>query len=505
MPVDDPRYPAICRPASDFGRREPAALPAKPPRLPEAVRRQDLLTLECTEPIHHVLTYTALFQHLEAIRAQAPHAHLTLQLRSDLEDEEPLDLLPVDAWQRLPVRAPPQPPRPGTFTLPPLGFAAAWPESAACAKASRCFQHAVARASPRWVCAAGAPWPIDLPTPAPRFLLHQARFHVGDTLWLTPLLALLARRFPQSRVTVVGPPVAEELLAGQDAVAQVLPYTPADGQAGQARLLATLDLTHFDAALFAFARRPESHWLATAAARAGIPHRINLEYVDADLDPAIDAETACLATHEGWCFWNALASPRMMCELLTPFHTAEKPTPPPDLDLRPRFAIPSAARQAARARLAACGADDQPYAVMTPGGHSSQRWPPKRFAALARTLTRQHGLHVLVEGAPDELPLLREVAAASGTPHVHAAADSLSTLAALLADARFLVANNSAPIHLAAAVGTPTLYFTEREKLVHAHPQSPACWALFDEVANDPTAISVEQALGALRVLTRNP
>ncbi len=74
---------------------------------------------------------------------------------------------------------------------------------------------------------------------------------------------------------------------------------------------------------------------------------------------------------------------------------------------------------------------------------------------------------------------------------------------ALLERARLLVANDSAPIHLAEAAGTPTLYFAQREKLVHSHPAGERCLALYDDAGNDPRRITVEQAVHAVREVLR--
>jgi ADP-heptose:LPS heptosyltransferase len=79
--------------------------------------------------------------------------------------------------------------------------------------------------------------------------------------------------------------------------------------------------------------------------------------------------------------------------------------------------------------------------------------------------------------------------------------DPLGVLAALLGRAALLVANDSAPIHLAEAAGTPTLYFAHHEKLVHSHPAGERALALFDDLANRVVNVSVEQALGAARFL----
>jgi ADP-heptose:LPS heptosyltransferase len=327
-----------------------------------------------------------------------------------------------------------------------------------------------------------------------RFLVHQARFHVGDTLWLTPLLRAIHRFFSGAHTTVVGPPVARELFVGNPHVQEIVPYVPMRGKEREERrrVLAALAGERFDVALFAFARRWESRWLAKALAAAGIPWRINLEYVDPALEPALPS----WLTHEEWFTWGAQPSPLMLLHALDPLLGPDRPSWTED-DRRVELYISAEARRRAAELLAERGFDDEPFVILAPGGHSSRRWPARSFARLAARLAAQ-GLHVLIEGSPGELELLKKVAAT-------AAADPLDVFAALLERAVLLVSNDSAPIHLAEATGTPTLYFAQREKLIHSHPAGDRCRALWDEKDNRLSCISVDQALAAARELLTAP
>lgn len=332
----------------------------------------------------------------------------------------------------------------------------------------------------------------------PRFLVHQARFHVGDTLWLTPLLRAIHRFFPGARTTVVGPPVALELLAGNPHVEEIVPYLPSPGREREERrrVLGRLAGTRFDAALFAFARRPESRWLAVATAKAGVPHRINLEY----FDPALERALPPWLTHESWFVWGAQPSPRMMLHALDPL--LEGRADWNESDRRVEMYVSEDARRQADRLLAERGFGEEPFAIIAPGGHSSRRWPARSFARLAARLAAEEGLHVLIEGSPGERELLEKVAQHAGEGRIVAAADPLPVFAALLERACLLVANDSGSIHLAEAAGTPTLYFAQREKLVHSHPAGDRCRALYDEVSNRLSNISLYQALAAARDLT---
>lgn len=537
----DLRYPPLSRPAGDFG--PPAGAARAPSHPAEGLELGGLarLVVVCPRPIHHVLEYAALFRLLEGLRERRPGLELHLLLRSALADPEPFRRLPADSVERLPAGdGPGLPPtvaddlrRPATACLLvgaepadaerlsaepgvilagalPLDFRVPYLESPVSRRASDAFFEATAAASPRWLLSPGGP-PPPLPRPHPRVLVHQSRFHVGDALWLTPLLRALRRLLPGARVTVAGSAVLHRALGACPHADELWTFDPAD-EADRARigekLRRGLAARPFDAALFAFTRRPKSRWLAAAAAEAGIAHRVNLEYFDAAGDGREPSE---LFTAEGWCFWGTTASPRLLMHALRPL-VAEPAGPVPAwlADRRVEFAPDPGSREEAARLLAAAGVGEAPFAVLTPGGLSSERWPAERFAELAVRLDRELGLRVVVEGGPGEEGLLeemaREIAGRSGgtsgprrPPVVRQ--DPLGVLAALLARAALLVSNDSAPIHLAEAAGTPTLYFAHHEKLTHSHPAGDRQLALFDGLENRVARISVEQALRAAALL----
>ena len=97
------------------------------------------------------------------------------------------------------------------------------------------------------------------------------------------------------------------------------------------------------------------------------------------------------------------------------------------------------------------------YAVVNPGaGWDSKRWPAERFAAVIQRLGREHGLPSLVVWAGNrERSLAEEIARQAGHHARMAPRTSLLELAALLLPARLIVAADTGPLHLAAALGTP--------------------------------------------------
>jgi ADP-heptose:LPS heptosyltransferase len=95
------------------------------------------------------------------------------------------------------------------------------------------------------------------------------------------------------------------------------------------------------------------------------------------------------------------------------------------------------------------------YVVISPGGGwKSKCWPPDRFGALCGSLLRRDGLRSVVNIGPGEEDLAREIVSASGPANPPVVSLSIPALAALLAQARLVVAGDTGPLHLAAALGT---------------------------------------------------
>ncbi len=97
--------------------------------------------------------------------------------------------------------------------------------------------------------------------------------------------------------------------------------------------------------------------------------------------------------------------------------------------------------------------------VVHPGAaYPSRRWPPDRFAAVARAL-RSAGHDVVVTGSPEEVPVARQVAEAAGLPAtaVLAGRTDLDRLAAQVAGSGLLVCGDTGIAHLATAFGTPSV------------------------------------------------
>jgi heptosyltransferase-2 len=133
--------------------------------------------------------------------------------------------------------------------------------------------------------------------------------------------------------------------------------------------------------------------------------------------------------------------------------------------LRPTLFPGDAEREAVSRLLQTHGVhDDEPLVALAPGSvWATKRWPA--FDALATELVQSPPLRdarVVVLGAAGDAPLAAAIASAvarAGGPPAIDATGHLTLLgsAALLARCRVLVSNDSAPLHLASAMNTPTV------------------------------------------------
>jgi heptosyltransferase-2 len=262
-------------------------------------------------------------------------------------------------------------------------------------------------------------------------LVIQTAF-LGDVVLTTPLLAALAAR--HGPVDVVTTPIAAPLLETHPAVRRVIAYDKrrADRGWGGLRRLAQ----RLRAERYAHAYLPHrSLRSAAVAVLARIPSRIGFS--------------------GGWSFLYTEARPKPReghesDRLLT---LADEPPGAYPPQLRPTAEDEQAARD-----LLAAGRirDGESFLAIAPGSiWGSKRWP--YYRELAARLAA--GTAIVVVGGSDDVTLGDEIVRAvgpSGRPAVNACGKlTLRQSAALIGRAAGLVTNDSAPLHLATAMGTP--------------------------------------------------
>jgi lipopolysaccharide heptosyltransferase II len=122
--------------------------------------------------------------------------------------------------------------------------------------------------------------------------------------------------------------------------------------------------------------------------------------------------------------------------------------------------LPRVARRRAAAALATLRVPrDGPLIVAHVGATAaSRRYPPQRFAEALALIVDEHRASVVLTGDASEVALVEAVRAAALTAtYSLAGCLEFAELCAVIEAADLLVSNNTAPVHIAAAVGTPVV------------------------------------------------
>src|SRR3954466_5303892 len=126
-------------------------------------------------------------------------------------------------------------------------------------------------------------------------------------------------------------------------------------------------------------------------------------------------------------------------------------------DLTIRFPLADVQSRALDDIHAALGGE-HPFALINPGAAwPNKRWPPERFGDVAAFLRDIRGLPSFVLWGPGEEGLAGAVVETSNGAARAAPPTRLADLVALSRAASLMVSGDTGPLHIAAAVGTPTV------------------------------------------------
>ena len=249
----------------------------------------------------------------------------------------------------------------------------------------------------------------------PRLLVLRA-LGLGDFLTGVPALRALRRARPDHELVLAAPSVLAPLVDLADVADRLLDTHRLDAP--------TWTGEPPDLAVNLHGRGPQSHQLLEALQ----PH-------------TLVAFECPAASHSGPRWDPCEHETRRWCRLVA--DSLDVPADPLDL----RLTVPSTPAPLPGA------------VVLHPGAaYPSRRWPPDRFAEVARALVSA-GHDVVVTGGPHEVPLARDVATRAGLAldRVLAGRTDLLELAAQVASARLVVCGDTGLAHLATAFGTPSV------------------------------------------------
>lgn len=279
---------------------------------------------------------------------------------------------------------------------------------------------------------------------------------IGDFVRCHSVVKLLRQRFPDRPVDVLATslcaPLADYMPGLREAIVFDLPRSRL-GLRQQAQLAARLRARRYGTALV----MPRTWKSALAPFLAAIPQRTGF------------VGEARFGLLNDWR-WGERKLPRMVdrcAALALPRHAAlpaEWPTP--------ELIVPPAEVAAWRQRKD-FAAERRPAVVLAPGAVGpSKRWPASAYAALARRLLAE-GLAVWVVGGPAEKAIAREIVGDSAARDF--TGTNLREAILAMAAATVAVSNDSGLLHVAAALGTPTVGIFG--------PTSPWHWAPLNPLA----------------------
>jgi lipopolysaccharide heptosyltransferase II len=270
---------------------------------------------------------------------------------------------------------------------------------------------------------------------------------LGDALFMTPVFRALRRRWPDAFLAVSTASRNLPVLARCSYLDEVIPYDEAPFLLSlhtQAGLSAKFRSLNFDTAVFLH----RSFTRALAAALAGIPRRAGFKNFKRD-----------------WLLTELLDRPKESLHRIDQYLSILQNMGVPVVGREPELTLLEEdraewMRAAARSGWDLTGSDERrQYVALHPGGNwDLKRWPIERFADLARRASAR-GWRVAVCGSAHEAHLGQaiEAAAPGGRVVSFCGKTEFGGLAGLLAGARLVISNDSGPLHVAAALGTPAV------------------------------------------------
>jgi heptosyltransferase-2 len=268
-------------------------------------------------------------------------------------------------------------------------------------------------------------------------LVIQTSF-LGDVVLTTPLIRELAKRGP---VDVLVTPQGAAVLANNPDIRKVIPYDKRGTYGSALNLWQTIRELR--------SRRPyDAAYLAQGSFRSGL------------LAVMTGAKQRIgFASSTGRALYTQqrpYRPDRHHAERLWSLAMSDCADPPTKDQIRPRLYPSDEERLTVDRMLRRTGSLDEPFVALAPGSAwGTKRWP--YYVELARR-TSPHA-RIAVIGSKSDAPIAAEIAAALPDGCVIDAVGELSLLgsAELIGRAQAIVTNDSAPQHLASAMGTPTL------------------------------------------------
>jgi heptosyltransferase II len=280
-------------------------------------------------------------------------------------------------------------------------------------------------------------------------ILVRATNWVGDAVMCVPALTELRHRFPDAHITILARPWVAGLY-DSSLVDDILPYDLARGAKdirGKWRLAQQLQAMRFDCAILL----PNAFEAAALVWAARIPVRIGYARDGRGLlltDPITPPKPGEIPAHQRFYYLELLRRAGLIDRI-------------PECEAIRLPGVEGLAHQG-RVLLAQHGLRGD-WIGVSPGAAygTAKRWLPERFAEAAIDLARKTESGVALFGSPDERELceqIRTAIEAEGVDvHNFAGQTKLDEFITLAAACTAFLTNDSGAMHIASALGIPTV------------------------------------------------
>jgi lipopolysaccharide heptosyltransferase II len=265
---------------------------------------------------------------------------------------------------------------------------------------------------------------------------------LGDVIFSTPLLRAIKKRYPKCYLAYSAPTRCAEILEGNPYVDEIIPYEESvflKDIFKNTIFVQKLRKSKFDIALFLH----RSVTRAFLAWCAGIPQRTGF---------------STLKRH--WILTERLSAPGPQTHrTLRYLRTLGSLEIPPDGSHVEVHVTADGRREWERLKHESPLGEQAHFAVLHPGGNwALKRWPLERFAQTVRVLEKR-GIWTVICGQAKEAALskkLMQLANSSKTVSF-CGKTSLKALVAMIGESRFVISNDSGPLHIAAGLSRPLI------------------------------------------------
>jgi len=327
-----------------------------------------------------------------------------------------------------------------------------------------------------FLAALGSPLGMDqsVQPPPQRILVKEVNW-LGDLVMSLPALRAIRRSFPRARLSVVTKSELASFFDGVEWIDEVIPYSVHRGIRGlgdRRAVVNTIRSRGFDLAVL-FPNSFESAlwvWLARIPGRAGY----------------IRDSRGLLLTHKIAPPPQAMNDHQVHYWLAMVDKTIGVPGDAQDFDLT---AAPNRLQEMAAWLAARRGRKDAPLIAIAPAAAfgPAKEWPTTHFVRLIDELAERHDAECVLVGAPDERPQCAAIASSSRRGALVAAGEtSVGQLVALLKLADGFVGNDSGAMHVAAALGRPTVGIFGSTNPARTGPLGPRTRVLWQHLICSP-------------------